>query len=80
MSETHIPTPAIPTGAPGLPGPLPAASALNIANLDQVGDALMAQGLTTEQEIHGHLDAIDRGLRLALGPLLSTWGRRPPQA
>jgi SAM-dependent methyltransferase len=62
------------------PVALPAASALNIANIEQVRDALLAQGLATEQEINAHLAAIDGGLRLAIAPLISAWGRRPLQA
>lgn len=55
----------------------PAMGALDAANLAQVGDALIAQGRTSREELQQHLDAIKRGLGLASPPLVSAWGRRP---
>jgi SAM-dependent methyltransferase len=56
---------------------LPAKGALDAANIVQVGDALVAQGHASKEEIHGYLAAIDEGLGLASPPLISAWGRRP---
>lgn len=55
----------------------PAMGALDAANLGQVGDALIAQGRTSREELQEHLDAIDRGIGLASPLLVSAWGRRP---
>lgn len=55
----------------------PAMGAMDAANLAQVGDALIAQGRTSREELQEHLDTIDRGLGLASPLLVSAWGRRP---
>lgn len=59
------------------PVALPAGAALDRANISQVRDVLVAQGLATPEEIAEHLAAIDAGeLDIATPPLISVWGRR----
>ncbi|MGH3945520.1 MAG: hypothetical protein ACRDSI_10815, partial [Pseudonocardiaceae bacterium] len=56
---------------------LPAGAALDRANISQVRDVLVAQGLATPEEIAEHLAAIDAGeLDIATPTLISVWGRR----
>jgi SAM-dependent methyltransferase len=55
----------------------PAAAALDAANLAQVGDALVAQGRATAEEVQQFLAAVTGGLGLASPPLVGAWGRRP---
>jgi SAM-dependent methyltransferase len=56
---------------------LPAVDALEIANVTQTGDQLVADGHATEQDIHAHLAALGAGVGLAVPPLVSAWGRKP---
>jgi hypothetical protein len=59
------------------PVALPAGAALDRANISQVKDGLIAQGLATAQEISEHLAAIDAGqLDIATPPLISARGRQ----
>ncbi len=61
-----------------LPIALPAASALEQANITQVRDELVAAGHATVEEIDAHLTAVAAGvLDLATPPLISAWGRKP---
>jgi SAM-dependent methyltransferase len=60
-----------------MPVALPAASALEAANVQQVRDALVSQKLATPGEIEGHLEELRRGaFDVATPPLISAWGRR----
>jgi len=60
-----------------MPVSLPAVGALDLANFDQLRDALLAQGLATAEEIDRHRAAVDRGTGFASPPLISAWGRKP---
>src|SRR3954467_5346311 len=56
---------------------LPASAALEIANINQIRDGLVAGGHATADEIDAHLDALRAGrLDVATAPLVSAWGRR----
>jgi hypothetical protein len=56
---------------------LPAAAALEIANVRQVEAALISQGRATAEEVDAHLRAVAAGqLDIATPPLVSAWGRR----
>ena len=56
---------------------LPAAVALEIANVKQVRDQLVAGGYATVDEIDSYLEALEaRRLDVATAPLISVWGRR----
>jgi ubiquinone/menaquinone biosynthesis C-methylase UbiE len=57
---------------------LPAMGALEVSNVEQVGDALVAQEHATAEEIQSHLAAIEDGMGLASPPLISACGRKPP--
>lgn len=58
------------------PVALDAARALERANVNQVQEGLLAQGLASE-EIERHLGALERGVvDVATPPLISAWGRR----
>jgi SAM-dependent methyltransferase len=60
------------------PVALPAAAALEAANIRQVGEGLVAQGLATAAEIEAHLAALGSGaLTPASPPMVSARGRRP---
>lgn len=57
----------------------PAAAALELATVEQVRDELVAAGLATSTEIDRHLRAVrSGGLDLATSPMVSAWGRKPP--
>lgn len=57
-----------------------AAAALEIANINQVRDALIAQGHAAAGEIDAYLAALATGhLDNATPPLVSAWGRRPTE-
>jgi SAM-dependent methyltransferase len=59
------------------PVTLPAAAALEIANVRQVEAALTSQARTTAEEVDAHLRAVAAGqLDIATPPLVSAWGRR----
>jgi hypothetical protein len=61
-----------------MPVALPAAAALEAANVQQVRDALVSQKLATPSEVEAHLEELRRGdLDVATPPLISAWGRRP---
>jgi hypothetical protein len=56
----------------------PATAALEIANVQQVRDGLVAQGHATAEEIDEHVAALGEGrLDLCVPPLVSASGRRP---
>ncbi|MFC8144570.1 methyltransferase domain-containing protein [Streptomyces paradoxus] len=56
----------------------PACDALEAATVRQVRDRLVAAGLATDEEIDGHLAAVEAGrLDLSTSPMISAWGRRP---
>jgi SAM-dependent methyltransferase len=58
----------------------PACTALEAATVAQVRDRLVARGLATDAEIDEHLANVGGGrLDLATAPMVSAWGRRPPQ-
>jgi SAM-dependent methyltransferase len=60
---------------------LPACALLETATVNQVREALIAQGLVTCDEIDRHLAHVSAGrLDLATSPMISAWGRRPVQA
>lgn len=51
---------------------------LEVANVNQVRDGLVGQGLATEEEVETHLRTIQSGaIDVAMPPLISAWGRRP---
>jgi SAM-dependent methyltransferase len=59
------------------PVALPAAAALEIANVRQVEAALISQARATADEVDAHLCAVAAGqLDIATPPLVSAWGRR----
>jgi SAM-dependent methyltransferase len=59
------------------PVAMPAATALEIANINQVRGGLLARGLATAAEIDDYLEVLASGrLDVALPPLISAWGRR----
>jgi SAM-dependent methyltransferase len=60
-----------------MPVSLPAAGALHLANLDQLHDTLLTQGLATAEEMDRYRAAVDRGTGFASPPLISAWGRKP---
>jgi hypothetical protein len=61
-----------------LPVALAAGAALDMANVTQVRDGLVAHGHATGDEIERHLVAQAAGrLDVAVPPLVSAWGRRP---
>lgn len=60
-----------------MPVSLPAVGALDVSNLSQLSDALLAQGLATAEEIDSYRAAVDRGVGFASPPLISAWGRKP---
>ncbi|HWM22215.1 MAG TPA: methyltransferase domain-containing protein [Ilumatobacteraceae bacterium] len=61
-----------------MPVALPAAAALDEANVHQVRDALIGQWHATPAEISVHLDTLRRGaLDLATPPMISARGRQP---
>ena len=56
----------------------PATAALEIANVQQVRDGLVAQGYATAEEIDAHIAALGEArLDLCVPPLVSASGRRP---
>jgi SAM-dependent methyltransferase len=58
----------------------PAAAALELATVEQVRGELVAAGLATAVEIDRHLRAVrSGGLDLATSPMISAWGRKPPE-
>ncbi|MFD8232522.1 hypothetical protein ACFV20_11625 [Streptomyces sp. NPDC059696] len=58
--------------------PSPACDVLEAATVRQVRDRLVAAGLATDEEIDGHLAAVEAGRPdLATSPMISAWGRRP---
>ena len=60
------------------PVSLPAAAALEVANVQQVRDALLAGGRLTANDLDEHLAAANSGRADAsLPPLIGAWGRRP---
>jgi SAM-dependent methyltransferase len=60
------------------PVALPAAAALEIANVRQVEAALISQSRASADEVDAHLRAVADGeLDIATPPLVSAWGRRP---
>jgi SAM-dependent methyltransferase len=60
------------------PVALPAAAALEIANVRQVEAALISQAHATAEEVDSHLRAVAAGqLDIATPPLVSACGRRP---
>ena len=60
------------------PVALSAGSRLEHSNISQVRDGLVAQGLSTDEEVDAHLAAVDSGkLDLSTPPLVSAWGRLP---
>jgi|tagenome__1003787_1003787.scaffolds.fasta_scaffold20649219_2 hypothetical protein len=59
----------------------PACTALERATVEQLRDRLIAGGIATAAEIDRHLAAVgDDLLDLATSPLITAWGRRPPDA
>jgi SAM-dependent methyltransferase len=55
---------------------LPGAAALEQANVSQVRDGIIGQGLATVDEIDAHLGAVSTDqVDLTAPPLISTWGR-----
>ncbi len=57
---------------------MPAAAALDAANVRQVRSDLVAGGHASEDELDVHLAALADGrLDIAVPPLVSAWGRRP---
>jgi SAM-dependent methyltransferase len=57
----------------------PACARLERATVEQVRDRLITDGHVPAAEIAEHLDAVAGGaLDLATSPLISAWGRRPP--
>jgi hypothetical protein len=60
------------------PVAMAAAAALEIANVGQVRDGLVAQGYATADEVDAHLAALAAGrVDVTTPPLVSAWGRRP---
>jgi SAM-dependent methyltransferase len=60
------------------PVSLAAAGALEIANVTQVRDGLVAGGHATAEEVDAHLAAVAAGrIEVVTPPLVSAWGRRP---
>lgn len=58
----------------------PAATVLERATVQQIGDELISSGLATLGEIEQHLANIDAGpMDFATSPLISAWGRKPVQ-
>jgi SAM-dependent methyltransferase len=56
----------------------PAAAALETANVEQVGEQLVARGRATAAEVDAHLRELAAGrLDVVTPPLVSAWGRRP---
>ena len=56
----------------------PAARGLEIANVQQIRDGLIAGGHATAEEVDAHLAAVGAGeLDVATSPLVSAWGRKP---
>ena len=56
----------------------PAARGLEIANVQQIRDGLIAGGHVTREEVDAHLAAVGAGaLDVATSPLVSAWGRKP---
>jgi ubiquinone/menaquinone biosynthesis C-methylase UbiE len=61
-----------------LPVADPAVARLEIANVRQVRDGLVATGTVTATDVDAHLEAVARGdLDLTTPPLVSAWGRQP---
>jgi SAM-dependent methyltransferase len=61
-----------------MPVALPATLQLEKANVNQVRDALIAQGHVTADEVDRYLASLDAGVvDIAMSPLFSAWGRRP---
>lgn len=57
-----------------------ACTALERATIEQISAQLVEAGLATPEEIERHLEALDtEQLDLATSPMISVWGRRPPQ-
>ncbi|MNS02534.1 Demethylrebeccamycin-D-glucose O-methyltransferase [compost metagenome] len=55
----------------------PSLGLLDRLTYDQVGQALVAAGLATEEEIARHVDNVSRGLITPLmAPLITAWGRK----
>ena len=60
------------------PVAVPAAAALEHANVSQVRDGLVGPGHASAEEIDAHLAAVAAGhFGIATPPLVSAWGRRP---
>ena len=58
----------------------PACTVLERATVEQIRQPMIAAGLATAEDIDRHLANIDRGdLDLATSPMISAWGRKPPQ-
>jgi SAM-dependent methyltransferase len=57
---------------------MPAASALEVANVEQVRAGLIGGGLATAEELDSHLAAVAAGrVDVATPPLIAAWGRVP---
>ncbi len=56
----------------------PACTPLETATVEEVREALIADGLATEDEIRQHLENVSTGrLDLATAPLIAVWGQKP---
>ena len=61
-----------------LPITMPASRRLELANVQQVRDGLIAAGHVTGEEVDAHLAAVEAGeLDVAPALLVSAWGRKP---
>jgi SAM-dependent methyltransferase len=59
----------------------PECTLLERATVLQTRRQMVEAGLATDQEIDRHLAAVNAGrLDLATSPMISTWGRRPPES
>lgn len=60
------------------PVSLPAAAALEVANIQQVRDGLLAGGRLTAEDLDANLAAVNSGrANASFPPLIGAWGRRP---
>jgi hypothetical protein len=58
----------------------PACTLLEQATVTQIRERLVAAGAASDEEIDHHLAAVATGrLDLATSPMISAWGRRPPE-
>lgn len=56
----------------------PACTELERATVEQIRDALIAGGITTDTEVEQHLDNVRSSrLDLATSPMVSAWGQKP---